>query len=218
MAEPKKTVRSDDVNKNSFVYKFCFSVCKWFLVSLLFYLCSIPVFTIGTAGCTAVAEFRDGAQDIRDIFRSWFSHFARYFKKTVPFFLLFLLVLCLLILNLSFYNQFAASGSVLYYSMMGINIVLILTAVSLLRFYNYEVTLETDVSFKQRVRNAFLRMMKCLPAAGMLCLLDIALAATLAAAASVVTPILFIYPGIHAFLTCLLIAWFDARGGAKEEK
>ena len=211
MADKKKTTGNPDAARDSFVYKFCFSICKWFLVSLLFYLCSLPIITIGTAACTAVAEFRDGALDVSDIFRSWFSHFAAYFKKTVLVFLLFLLTIMLLILNLSFYSQFAASGSLFYYTIMGLNILLIITAVSMLRFYNYEVTLEEDLPFKERFQNSVKRMLKCLPAAGILSLLDIALAATLAGAA-VTIPVLLIYPGFHAFLTCRLIAWFDARG------
>ena len=200
-----------DTAKESFAYKFCVSVCKWFLVSLLTYLCSIPVVTMGTALCAALAVSREEYIDIREIFSSFFSRFGAYFKKTVLFFLLILLFIILQVLNLNFYQQFIESGTLLYYLVIGISIILILAAVSILRFYSYEVTFDEPLSFKQRLYKAFSRMMRCLPAAGILALLDIGLAATLMGA-PVAIPLLFLYPGFSAYLTCVLINWFENRG------
>ena len=212
-----KAPESFDLNKGSFFFKACNAVGKWFLVSLLTYLCSIPVLTIGTAACAALAVSRKDYADLRDIFSAYFTFFFAYFRKTIFVFLVFLLTVLLQMLNLSFYQQFAEPGSILYYAVMGIVLTLILAAVSVLRFYCYEVTLEEPVSFRKRLKNSLYRMMRCLPAAGLLILMDIGLAATIAGA-PIVLPLLLIYPGFHAFLTCLLISRFEKRGeNSKEE-
>ena len=213
--EKKKNTEAFDVKRDSFVYKFSNTVCKWFLVSLMFYFCSIPVFTIGTASCAAIAVTRVDFIDIREIFGSFFSYFRSYFKKTVPVFLLFVLFLLLQLLNLSFYHQFAETGTLTYYILTGIIIILIVAAVSVLRFYNYEVTCEEPVAFKQRFLNSLRRMMRCLPAVGLLALMDIGITATIASV-PIVFPILFAYPGLHAFLMCIPILWFENKGKGED--
>ena len=135
MAEKKNTPQAFDVKRDSFVYRLCFSVCKWFLVSLLFYFCCIPVFTAGTALCAALAVSREEYFEVRDLFTGFFSFFSAFFRKTVPVFLVFLLVIAAFFCSLSFYHQFIETGTVPYYLLTGIMILLILTAVSVFRFY-----------------------------------------------------------------------------------
>lgn len=210
MSGDRKQTGSADSKKDPLVYKICVGICRWFLVGLLTWFCSLPVFTIGAASCAALAVSREDDTDIRDIFGSYFSFFRVYFSKATPVFLLFLLFLLLQILNLSFYHQFSAPGTLLRYLLTGIILLLILTAVSLLRFYNYEITSGENLTFKQRFSKAFTGMMRCLPAAGLLALADIVILATIAAA-PVAIPVLMIYPGFHAFLTCLLISLFSPK-------
>lgn len=215
MAGKGKNSEAFDVKRDSFAFRLCFSIGKWFLVSLLMYLCSIPVFTAGTAYCAALAISREEYPDLRDIFGSYFTCFSAFFKNTVPVFFVSLLIVLLQVLNLSFYNQFFQSGTALYYAAVGIILMLVIAAVSIFRFYAYEVTFAEALTFRQRFSKAMGRMMRCLPAAGILVLLDIGLAATIAGA-PVVFPVLFIYPGFHSFLTCILISWFESRG--KEQR
>ena len=210
MAEKRKKA-SPDSKTVSFVYRLCFAIGKWFLISLLIWFCSIPVFTAGTAYSAALAVSREDVADLRDIFSRFFSCFSSFFKRTVPVFLLLCLFILMQILNLSFYNQFFTTGTVIYYIVISVIILLTLTAVSIFRFYAFEITNDDLLTIRQSFSTAMRRMLRCLPAAGILALLDICLAATIAGA-PVVFPVLFIYPGFHAFLTCILIAWFDSRG------
>ena len=209
MAEKRKNAGSD-VKTDSIVYRLCFSVGKWFLVSLLFWFCSIPVLTAGTAYSAALAVSREDHTYLRDIFSRYFSCFSACFKRTVPVFLLVSLFVLLQILNLSFYNQFFTRGTVVYYIAAGVVLLLTFTAVSVFRFYAFEITDNEPLTIKKCFARSVHRMLRCLPAAGILSLLDIGLAATIAGA-PVVFPVLFIYPGFHAFLTCILILWFDSR-------
>ena len=217
MAEKKKNAQAFDIKRDSFVYRLCFSVCKWFLVSILFYICSIPVFTAGTALCAVLAVSREECLDIRDIISGYFSAFSAYFKKTVPVFLIFLPVMIGFFCSLTFYHQFFDAGTVPYYLMTGIMIFLILAAVSVFRFYCYEVTLGELISFRQRFSRALVRMMRCLPIVGILILLDIGLIATVAGA-PIALPVLFAYPGFHAFLTCLSISRAEKQGNTKQDQ
>ena len=210
MAEKRKKAEAI-IQTDSFVYRLCFSVGKWFLVSLLFWFCSIPVITAGTAYCTALAVSREDHADLRDIFSRYFSCFSTFFKRTVPVFLLLVLFILLQILNLSFYGQFFTTGTVISYIVSGVVLLLTLTAVSIFRFYAFEITNNEPLTIKKSFAAAINRMLRCLPAAGILALMDIGLAATIAGA-PVVFPVLFIYPGFHAFLTCILIVWFENRG------
>ena len=210
MTGTKVNKETPDVKKDSFVYKFCITVCKWFLVSLLTLLCSIFVFTIGTSSCAALAVFREDTAEITGIFPRYFSCFRKFFRKTVPVFLLFIFVILLQVLNLSFYRQFIGEGSALYYTVMMVIIALMIAAAAVLRFYNYEVTFGEPLGIRELFRKSLSRLMRCLPAAGILALLDIGLAATIAGA-PVVVPVLLIYPGFHAYLMCILAAWFENR-------
>ena len=217
MAKERKNNGPADVTRDSFVYRLTALIGKWFLVSLLIWLCSIPVFTAGTAYCAALAVTRQDYPDLRMIFGSYFSHFSACFKKTAGVFLLVIALILLQVLNLSFYSRFLEPGTAVYYAVMGIVLLLILAVVSIFRFYCFEVTLDAPLTFKQRLLRALSRMMRCLPAAGVLALADIVLIAT-TAGAPVVIPVLLIYPGFHAFLTCLLITWFEGRRGREDQR
>ena len=209
MAEKRKTAESI-VKTDSFVYRLCFSIGKWFLVSLLFWFCSIPVITAGTSYAAALAVSREDIVDLRDIFSRFFSCFGNFFKKTLPVFLLVCLFVLLQILNLSFYNQFLNPGKVIYYIAAGVILLLTFTAVSIYRFYAFEITYNEPLTIRKSFSKAIHRMLRCLPVTGILALMDIALAATIAGA-PIVFPVLFIYPGFQAFLTCILIQWFENR-------
>ena len=102
------------------------------------------------------------------------------------------------ILNLSFYNQFITKGTVYFYIVISVIFLLILTAVSVFRFYAFEITNNESLPIRKNLSIAMHRMLRCLPVAGILALMDIGLAATIAGA-PIVFPILFIYPGFHAF-------------------
>ena len=209
MAEKKNA--ESNVKTDPFVYRLCFSIGKWFLVSLIFWFCSIPIFTVGTAYSAALAVSREDIVDLRDIFSRFFSRFSSIFKRTVPVFLLLCIFILMQILNLSFYNQFITKGTVYFYIVISVIFLLILTAVSVFRFYAFEITNNESLPIRKNLSIAMHRMLRCLPVAGILALMDIGLAATIAGA-PIVFPILFIYPGFHAFLTCVLIVWFDSRG------
>lgn len=210
MTEKRKNTGSA-VQTDSLIYRLCFSIGKWFLVSLLFWFCSIPVFTAGTAYCATLAVSREDHADLRDIFGRYFSCFGACFKKTVPVFLLVSLFILLQILNLSFYNQFFTTGTMIHYIVAGVILLLIVTAVSIFRFFAFEISNNEPLTIRKSLSMAMRRMLRCLPAAGILALMDIALTAAIAGV-PVVFPVLFVYPGFQSFLTCLLIMWFDSRG------
>ena len=210
MAEKRKNAESN-IKTDSFVYRLCFSIGKWFLVSLLFWFCSIPVITAGTSYSAALAVSHEDIADLRDIFSRFFSCFSTFFKRTVPVFLLLCLFILLQILNLSFYNQFFTKGTVVYYIAAGVILLLTFTAVSVFRFYAFETTNNEPLTIKKCFVGSIHRMLKCLPVTGILALMDIVLAVTIAGA-PIVFPVLFIYPGFQTFLTCILIQWFDNSG------
>ena len=210
MAEKRKNAESN-VKTDSFVYRFCFSIGKWFLVSLLFWFCSIPVITAGTSYSAALAVSREDIADLRDIFSRFFSCFSSYFKRTVSVFLLLCLFILLQILNLSFYKQLFTAGKTIYFIVAGVILLLVFTAVSIFRFYAFEITDNESLTVRKSFSKAVYRMLRCLPVTGIMALMDIGLAATIAGA-PVVFPVLFIYPGFQAFITCILIQWFENRG------
>ena len=121
------------------------------------------------------------------------------------------LFVLLQILNLSFYNQFFTKGTVVYYIAAGVILLLTFTAVSVFRFYAFETTNNEPLTIKKCFVGSIHRMLKCLPDTGILALMDIVLAVTIAGA-PIVFPVLFIYPGFQTFLTCILIQWFDNSG------
>ena len=120
MAKERKNNGPADVTRDSFVYRLTALIGKWFLVSLLTWLCSIPVFTAGTAYCAALAVTRQDYPDLRMIFGSYFSHFSACFKKTAGVFLPVIALILLQVLNLSFYSRFLEPGTAVYYAVMGI--------------------------------------------------------------------------------------------------
>lgn len=195
-------------------YKLTNGIYRWFMVSILWLLCSLPVFTIGAATCAALGEFSDPDNFYsHKLTKDFFHRFARCFVQGTLVWLMFAGLIGLLVVDVTFYQQFTGStGWVLPVVALVVGNALLGFA----RFAFFRIVGEEKTGMKHMLKQAGRQMLLCLPVWAIMTGIDLAVVSTL-----IQMPILMIMlvvlPGLYASVHCKLIQWFMRRYEKEEE-
>lgn len=131
-------------------------------LSLMFVICCLPVFTIGTAATALYyTVYKVIKNDRGYIFREYVSAFRNNFKQTTPVWLLVLVLGTVLGLDIYVMNRYAQAGSKL-----GVLVVFFLVAAAFLlawALYLFAYMARFENTRKQSMKNALLMMLVHLP-------------------------------------------------------
>ena len=194
-------------------YKLTNAIYRWFAVSVLWALCSLPIVTMGAAFAAAIGEFSDpenyyGHKLIRDYFR----RFRACFFRATALWILFLLLAGLLALDVSFYRQFTGStGWVLpaVAAMLG-NLLL-----GVVRFGCFKAATTEPCGFREFLKQAGKTMLLCLPIWAVMVAMDLVVVTTLIRIPYLLF-LLVLLPGLYADIHCRLIQMFLRRYESEE--
>lgn len=196
-------------------YKLTNGIYRWFVISLLWLLCSIPVVTIGAASCAALGEFSDPENFYQHkLVRDYFQRFRHCFVQSTLIWLLFAAVLGLLFLDVTFYQQITgSSGWGLPVAAMVIGNLFLGYA----RFGFYRIASGHKVGFKELLKQSGKMMLMCLPMWAVMAAVDMVVLSTLIQMPYFLI-LLVLLPGIYASVHCMLIQRFMRRYEPAEDE
>ena len=189
-------------------YKLTNAIYRWFLVSLLWAVCSLPVVTAGAATAAALGEFSDPENYYgHKLMREYFRRFRDCFLRSTALWVLFLLLTGLLVLDVSFYRQFTGSTG---WALPAAAAVLGNLMLGFVRFGLYAAATEEDSGFRQLVKRTARSMVLCLPIWAVMVAMDLAVLTTLVRVPYLLF-LLVLLPGLCADMHCRLIRGFLQR-------
>lgn len=196
------------------VYKLTNGICRWFLISLLWLLCSLPLVTAGAAACAALGEFSNPENTQQHkLIRDYFRRFGRCFSLATRLWLLALALLALLVLDVTFYQQFTGSTG---WTLPVAALILGNLILGFLRFGFYEIAVGHKMGFKVLLKRAGETMLLCLPVWAIMTGMDLAVFSPL-----VRMPYFWflavLLPGLYANVHCMLIQRFLRRYGPEAD-
>lgn len=189
-------------------YKLTNAIYRWFMVSMLWMLCSLPVVTVGAATAAAMGEFSDPENFYgHKLIRDYFCRFRDCFLRTTGMWLLFLGFLALLVLDLTFYQQLTGStGWVLPAAVVILgNLVL-----GFVRFGCFAAVTGEPCGFRGFLKQTGKIMLLCLPIWAVMVAIDLALVTTMVRIPYLLF-LLVLLPGLYADIHCKLIQMFLRR-------
>lgn len=189
-------------------YKLTNGLYRWFTVSLLWLLCSLPIVTIGAATCAAVGEFSDPENYYsHKLVRDFFHRFGRCFVQGTILWIGFLVLAGLLVLDVTFYQQYTGSSG---WGMPVVALVIGNLLLGFMRFGFFQIASKDRVSLPQMLKLAAGMMVMCLPAWAIMTAVDLAVVSTLMQIPYLLF-LLVLLPGIYANVHCMLIQKFMRR-------
>ena len=194
-------------------YKLTNAIYRWFIISLLWFVCSLPVVTIGAASAAAMGEFSDPENYYgHKLVRDYFSRFRRCFRYATGLWLLFLVLMGLLALDISFYQQFTGSTGWL---LPAVAVLLGNLLLGFVRFGGY-AAVDEHSGFRGFMKQTGKLMLLCLPIWAAMVAIDLAVVTTLISIPYLLF-LLVILPGLYADLHCKLIRMFLRRYDPEQE-
>ena len=158
-------------------YKLTNAIYRWFLVSLLWLLCSLPIITMGAASAAAMGEFSDPENYYgHKLVRDFFCRFRSCFVRSTLLWIGFLLLLLLLVLDISFYQQFTGNTGRL---LPALAVVLGNGLLGFVRFGGYAAATGENEGLKALLKQAGKTMLLCLPIWAVMVAMDLAVITTL---------------------------------------
>lgn len=189
-------------------YKLTNAIYRWFAVSMLWMLCSLPVVTMGAATAAAVGEFSDPENYYsHKLIREFFRRFRACFFRMTALWVLILLLGGLLVLDVSFYRHFAASSGWL---IPAVAVILGNLLLGLFRFGCYTAVTAQVCNFRAFLKLAGKTMLMCLPVWAVMVAIDLAMVTTLVRIPYLLF-LLVLIPGLCADVHCKLIQMFLRR-------
>lgn len=195
-------------------YKLTNAIYRWFAVSALWLLCSLPVLTAGAATAAAMGEFSDpenyyGHKLVRDYFR----RFRACFLPATLLWLMALVLAILLILDVTFYQQFTGSTG---WILPALALVLGNLVLDFFRFGCYSAAVTENTGFRQLLKDTGRTAVLCLPIFAIMAAMDLALLTTFVQIPYLLF-LLVLLPGFCADIHCRLIRAFLRRYETAEE-
>lgn len=194
-------------------YKLTNAIYRWFAVSVLWALCSVPIVTMGAASAAAIGEFSDPENYYgHKLTRDYFRRFRACFFRATALWVMFLLLGGLLALDVSFYRQFTGStGWVLpaVAAMLG-NLLL-----GVVRFGYFTVVTAEPCGFGALLKQSGKTMLLCLPIWAVMVAIDLVVITTLLRIPYLLF-LLVLLPGLYADIHCKLIQMFLRRYESEE--
>ena len=196
-------------------YKLTNGIYRWFVVTLLWILCSLPVITVGAATCAALGEFSDPENYYsHKLVKDYFRRFGSCFAQGTILWTAFLLLTGLLVLDVTFYQQLTNGPG------WGMTVAMLVLGNCLLgyvRFGFYQIAAEERVPFPRMLKQAGRKMLMCLPAWAIMAAVDLIVLSTLIRIPYLLV-LLAVLPGIYANVHCLLIRMFMKRYEPDEDE
>ena len=191
------------------LYRLTAALSRWFVVSILWLVCSLPIVTLGAATKASLAVFTPEECAQTGTTQKFFRAFRDGFGRATVLWLLTLALMVLLGLDVLFYRHLSGgSGAVLT------GIVLLLGNL-LLNFFRFGCfcAAETPVGFGTLLRKAGLTMLGCLPVVSIFAAMDLFLFVTLVNIPYLLF-LIVILPGLLAYAHSRLIRGFRDRATA----
>lgn len=197
------------------IYRFTNCIYRWFAVSMLWLLCSLPLVTIGAATAAAMGEFSNPVNDEdHQLVRDFFRRFGCSFFRATALWLGLLALAALLTLDVCFYRAaIQLHGHLLDVMALVFGNVLL----GFLRFGCFEAGKCRESGFFSFFRGTGRRMLLCLPAWTIMIGIDLVCVTTLIKIPSFCFLVVLL-PGFLAQVHCRLICDFSDRFHKKPEK
>lgn len=196
-------------------YKLTNGIYRWFMISLLWLLCSLPVVTVGAATCAALGEFSDPENFYQHkLVRGYFQRFGRCFVQGTILWVLALVLMGLLVLDVTFYQQFTDNSG------WGLPVAALVIGNFLLgfiRFGFYRIASQSKVGFGMLLKQSGKMMLMCLPIWAVMAAVDMVVLSTLIQIPYLLI-LLVLLPGIYANVHCVLIQRFMRRYEPTEDE
>lgn len=150
------------INPDNRIFSFLSKMCDLILVNLLTIVCSLPIFTIGTAVTAAYTVSMKLVKDqLSYTIKGYFRAFKDNFKKATPLWLINLAAIAVIVLDL-YYASTLTGGTVIIFVLRGL-FYLIALLVSFVTIYLYALTAKFENSRLQTLKNAFFMSLRHLP-------------------------------------------------------
>lgn len=189
-------------------YKLTNAIYRWFAVSMLWILCSLPIVTIGAASAAAIGEFSDPENYYgHKLVREFFRRFRACFFRTTALWMIFLLLAGLLVLDVSFYRQLASSTGWL---ISAVAVILGNLMLGVVRFGCFTASTAEADGFWAFLKQSGMTMLLCLPIWAVMVAIDLAVVTTLVRIPYLLF-LLVLLPGLCADIHCKLIQMFLRR-------
>lgn len=191
------------------LYRLTAALSRWFVVSILWLVCSLPIVTLGAATKASLAVFTPEECAQTGTTQKFFRAFRDGFGRVTVLWFLTLALMVLLGMDVLFYRHLSGgSGAVLT------GIVLLLGNL-LLNFFRFGCfcAAETPVGFGALLQKAGLTMLGCLPVVGIFAAMDLFLFVTLVNIPYLLF-LIVILPGLLACAHSRLIRGFRNRATA----
>lgn len=190
------------------LYRITSSISRWFAVSLLWLLCSLPIVTMGAATAAAMEASRDPeGGSPQGLVKGYFCSFRRHFFRATGLWLLTLAALALLVLDAVFYWQMMKS---LPWLLPAAAVILGNLMLGFFRFGCFAMVSRESTGWKPFLKQTAGTMVLCLPVWAVMVALDLVVVTTLTRIPYLLVGIL-ILPGLYANLHCRLIQAFLQR-------
>ena len=189
-------------------YKLTNAIYRWFAVSMLWLLCSLPVITIGAATAAAMGEFSDPENYYgHKLVKDFFCRFGRCFLRATGLWLLLAALAGLLVLDITFYQQLTgSSGRILPV----LAVILGNLLVGFFRFGCYVAATDGEIRLGVLLKKAGKTMLLCLPIWAAMVGVDLAVVTTMIQVPYLMI-VLILLPGLFADIHCKLIRMFLRR-------
>lgn len=183
-------------------YKISSSVYRWLMVSLLWFLCSLPIVTVGAATVAGLGEFSDPEnQEQHPLVKDFFRRFRESLGCSTGLWLSFLVLAALLVVDVTFYQQISGAQSMW---MPLAALVLGMVLLGLLRFSFYCVSRDSQLPLKQAVTSGARTMILCLPMWAIMVVMDLVVL-TMLVQFPYLLVLLLLLPGIYCNVHAMLI-------------
>lgn len=182
-------------------------------LSLIFFVCCIPVFTIGTA-CTALYYTVNKVirYDRGYFFREYISAFKNNFKQTTLVWLIVLVISLVLGVDLYIVNGYAETGSSL--GALGIVFLVLFALLFMWISYLFPYMARFENSIKQSMKNALLIAIAHLPKTILL-----AVIAALVGLAMYIMPLfIFILPAVYTWIQAFILEGIFRKYMSEEDR
>ena len=203
MAEKPRTSLTDTP-----LYRMTSSISRWFAVSMLWILCSLPIVTMGAATAAAMeTSLNPEGVSPQGLVKGYFGSFRKHFFRATGLWLLTLAALALLALDAVFYRQMMKG---LPWLLPAAAVILGNLLLGLFRFGCFAMICRESTGLKALWKQAAGMMVLCLPVWAVMVALDLAAGTTLMRI-PYLWVCLVILPGLYANLHCRLIQAFLRR-------
>lgn len=187
-------------NVNGGIMRTLSKVIDIICLSILFVICCIPVFTIGTAYTALYYTVQKVIKNDRGyIFKEYVSAFKNNFKQTTPVWLLVMLLTALLGVDIYIMNIWAQNGSKL--GMLSVIFLVLGTFLLAWEMYLFAYMARFENTRKQSMKNAVLLTILHLPWT----LVQIVMAIAAWLLVYIIPVSLFFVPGVFALLESLIL-------------